>query len=128
MSESILNTIKVMLNIEDDCDAFDTEIVAYINSVLFTLSQLGIGPEEGFSITGPTELWSDYIKSETNLTAVQTFIKLKVQLLFDPPSNSFVVDAINKQIDELGWRLCLEAETLDGDLYEVTQKSFSEIR
>lgn len=110
MSESILNTIKVMLNIEDDCNAFDIEIVAYINSALFTLSQLGIGPEEGFSITGPTELWSDYIESEKNLTAVQTFIKLKVQLLFDPPSNSFVVDAINKQIEELGWRLCLEAE------------------
>lgn len=110
MSESILNTIKVMLNIEDDCDVFDTEIVAYINSALFTLSQLGIGPEEGFSITGPAERWSDYIKSTKNLTAVQTFIKLKVQLLFDPPSNSFVVDAINKQIDELGWRLCLEVE------------------
>ena len=110
MSESILNTIKVMLNVEDDCDAFDTEIIAYINSALFTLSQFGIGPEEGFSITGPIELWSDYITSEKNLTAVQTFIKLKVQLLFDPPSNSFVVDAINKQIEELGWRLCLEAE------------------
>ena len=110
MNESILNTIKVMLNVEDDCDAFDIEIVAYINSALFTLSQFGIGPEEGFSITGPTELWSDYITSEKNLTAVQTFIKLKVQLLFDPPSNSFVVDAINKQIEELGWRLCLEAE------------------
>lgn len=110
MSESILNTIKVMLNVEDDCDAFDTEIVAYINSALFTLSQFGIGPEEGFSVTGPTERWSDYIKSGKNLTAIQTFIKLKVQLLFDPPSNSFVVDAINKQIDELGWRLCLEVE------------------
>lgn len=110
MSESILNTIKIMLNIEDDCDAFDTEIMTYINSALFTLSQLGIGPEDGFSITGPVERWSDYIKSTKNLTAVQTFIKLKVQLLFDPPSNSFVVDAINKQIDELGWRLCLEAE------------------
>ena len=53
MSESILNTIKVMLNVEDTCDAFDTEIVSYINSALFTLSQFGIGPEEGFSITGP---------------------------------------------------------------------------
>ena len=38
MDESILNTIKVMLNIEDDCDAFDVEIIAYINAALFTLS------------------------------------------------------------------------------------------
>ena len=113
MSESILDTIKNMLNIESDCDAFDIEIVTYINSALFTLSQLGIGPEEGFSITGPYEVWSDYIHPTTNLTAVKTFVKLKVQLLFDPPSNSFVVDAINKQIDELTWRLCLEAEQSD---------------
>ena len=110
MSESILDTIKIMLGLEKDYDAFDTEIVTYINSVLFTLSQLGVGPEEGFSITGPDEVWSDFIDDKSNLIAVQTYIKLKVQLLFDPPSNSFVVDAINKQIDELTWRLCLEAE------------------
>ena len=111
MSESILNTIKIMLNIEDDCNAFDTEIMTYINSALFTLSQLGVGPEKGFSVKDATNLWSDYVDSTVNLTAVQTFIKLKVQLLFDPPSNSFVVEAINKQIEELTWRLCLEAES-----------------
>ena len=99
-----------MLNIEDDCDAFDVEIIAYINAALFTLSQLGVGPDKGFSVKDATNLWSDYVDSTVNLTAVKTFIKLKVQLLFDPPSNSFVVDAINKQIDELTWRLCLEAE------------------
>ena len=110
MDESILNTIKVMLNIEDDCDAFDVEIIAYINAALFTLSQLGVGPDKGFSVKDATNLWSDYVDSTVNLTAVKTFIKLKVQLLFDPPSNSIVVDAINKQIDELTWRLCLEAE------------------
>ena len=110
MSESILDTIKIMLGLEKDYDAFNTEIVTYINSALFTLSQLGVGPEEGFSITGPDAVWSNFIDEKSNLIAVQTFIKLKVQLLFDPPSNSFAVDAINKQIDELTWRLCLEAE------------------
>lgn len=110
MSESILDTIKIMLGLEKDYDAFDIEIVTYINSALFTLSQLGVGPEEGFSITGYDEIWSNFIDEKSNLIAVQTYIKLKVQLLFDPPSNSFAVDAINKQIDELTWRLCLEAE------------------
>lgn len=110
MSESILDTIKIMLGLEKDYDAFDTEIITYINSALFTLSQLGVGPEAGFSITGSDEIWSNFIDEKSNLIAVQTYIKLKVQLLFDPPSNSFAVDAINKQIDELTWRLCLEAE------------------
>lgn len=110
MSESILDTIKIMLGLEKDYNAFDTEIIAYINSALFTLSQLGVGPEEGFSIKDCDSVWSDYIDPTPNLIAVQTFIKLKVQLMFDPPSNSFVVDAINKQLDELTWRLCLEVE------------------
>ena len=110
MSESILDTIKIMLGLEKDYDAFDTEIITYINSALFTLSQLGVGPEARFSITGSDEIWSNFIDEKSNLIAVQTYIKLKVQLLFDPPSNSFAVDAINKQIDELTWRLCLEAE------------------
>ena len=112
MNESILDTIKIMLGLEKDYNAFDTEIIAYINSSLFTLSQLGVGPEEGFSITGPDEIWSNFIDEKSNLIAVQTYIKLKVQLIFDPPSNSFVVDAINKQLEELTWRLCLEVEYL----------------
>ena len=110
MNESILDTIKNMLGLEKDYDAFDTEIITYINSALFTLSQLGVGPEDGFSITDSNEVWSDFIGDTSKFIAVQTFIKLKVQLLFDPPSNSFGVDAIDKQIDELTWRLCLEAE------------------
>ena len=110
MSESILDTIKIMLGLEKDYDAFDIEIITYINSALLTLSQRGVRPEKGFSITGPDAVWSDFIDEKSNLIAVQTYIKLKVQLLFDPPSNSFAVDAINKQIDELTWRLCLEAE------------------
>ena len=109
MDESILYTIKIMLGLEKDYDAFDTEIISYINSALFVLYQLGIG-EKGFSISDSTALWSDYISDRTDLTSVQTFVKLKTQLLFDPPSNSFSVEAINKQIDELAWRLCLAAE------------------
>lgn len=112
MNESILDTIKIMLGLEKDYNSFDTEIIAYINSAFFALSQLGVGPEEGFSITGPDEVWSNFIDEKSNLIAVQTYIKLKVQLIFDPPSNSFVVDAINKQLEELTWRLCLEAEYL----------------
>lgn len=110
MEESILDTIKDMLGLDETYNAFDTEIIAHINSAFFTLSQLGVGPEEGFSIKDCDSVWSDYIDPTSNLIAVQTFIKLKVQLMFDPPSNSFVVDAINKQLDELTWRLCLEVE------------------
>lgn len=110
MTDSILDTIKNMLGLDSEYDAFDVELINYINSAFFVLSQLGIGPSEGFFISGQSEIWSDYVDSKSNLKAIQTFIKLKVQLLFDPPSNSFVVDAINKQMDELIWRLCLEAE------------------
>jgi hypothetical protein len=36
---------------------------------------------------------------------VITFVHLNVRLMFDPPTNSFAVDAIKKQIDEYTWRI-----------------------
>jgi hypothetical protein len=38
-------------------------------------------------------------------------VYLKVRLLFDPPTSSYAIDAINKQISELEWRIVV---TVDG--------------
>ncbi len=118
MGESILNTIKKMLGIESDYDAFDTDIIVNINSALLTLTQLGIGPSDGFIITDKSSVWSDLIGDTKTLVAVQNFIYLKVRTLFDPPSSSFVLDAMNKQIEELTWRLNVQNE-LNNDAKEA---------
>ena len=108
---SILNSIKKMIGIQEDYQHFDADIIMHINSVLMILTQLGVGPDAGFVITGADEQWSDYITDSKNLEAVKSYIYLKVRLLFDPPTSSTIVDSFNRQINELEWRLNVQAES-----------------
>jgi len=110
MDESILITIKKMLGLSADYDAFDLDIMVYVNSALMVANQLGIGPPNGFRITGPNELWSDFIDDSINLESVKEMIAKHVQLSFDPPSNSFVATSMENRIKELEWRLNVQAE------------------
>ena len=107
--DSILYTIKKMLGIELDYTHFDIDIITNINTTFMNLQQIGVGPKTGFHITDTTSKWVDYIDDE-NLEAVKTFIYLKVRLLFDPPTNAFLVDAMERQIKEIEWRLNVQVE------------------
>lgn len=107
--DSILKSIKKLLGISEEETYFDTDIIMHINSVFSILHQLGVGPEKSFSIQGDTETWDDFIEDNTNFNDVRTYIYLKVRLIFDPPSSSAVMSAIERQISELEWRLSAEA-------------------
>jgi hypothetical protein len=108
--ESILTSIKKLLGIEEEDTSFDKDIVIYINSVLFNLNQIAVGPTEGFSITSKTETWENFLGTRKDLEAVKTYVYLKVRLMFDPPQSSFLVDAIKTQVTELEWRINVQAE------------------
>lgn len=108
--QSILISIKKLLNIDDDDMAFDTDITILINNEFMTLQQLGIGPEEGFSINEGETTWSDFSTDTTLLETVKAFIYMKVRMIFDPPASSVVADAFNSRIHELEWRLNVQAE------------------
>nr|DAV98045.1 MAG TPA: hypothetical protein [Caudoviricetes sp.] len=70
--------------------------------------QLGL---PSFKITGKTETWDRYLTGVTkNLEAVKTYLYLQVRLVFDPPANSFVVTAIEKQLQEYAWRISIQKE------------------
>ena len=104
--DSILLTIKKGIGIDPSYEAFDPDIIMHINSVLFILTQEGIGPKEGFNITGQDENWEDFLgESNTKLSAVQSYITLKTRLLFDPPQSGTLNEQITKLISELEWRL-----------------------
>ena len=109
--ESILNTIKKMLGPSEEYDQFDTDIITHINTVFMTLTQLGVGPSKGFYIEDDTTTWLEFVPDLTNFQAIKTYIYLKVKLVFDPPQSSAVIEAMNKQIAELEWRLNHAAET-----------------
>jgi hypothetical protein len=106
VNSSILTTVKKSVGVAADDDSFDTDLLMYINTVLATLSQLGVGPKRGFQITDETITWESFIgDDDPRYNMVQTYTYLRVRLLFDPPSNSFGIEAIEKQIEEFGWRI-----------------------
>ena len=111
--ESILISIKKLLGITEEYDQFDPDIIMHINSVFMILTQLGIGPAEGFSIEDDTSIWSDFIKDANKIEAVKSYVYLKVKLLFDPPLSSAVIDSTNRLINELEWRLNVIAESTE---------------
>lgn len=104
-TDSILNTIKKLLGPGQDQTYFDQDIITHINTAIMTLTDIGVGPKEGFSITSDAEVWSDFIEDINKFEAVKTYIYLKVKLVFDPPLSSSVIEIYNKQINELEWRL-----------------------
>lgn len=110
MIESILTSIKKLLGITEEYTDFDPDIIMHINSVFMVLSQLGVGPAEGFRIEDDSAVWSDYITDDDNLDAVKSYMHLKVKMLFDPPLNSAVMEAMKQQINELEWRLNINTD------------------
>lgn len=112
METSILNSTKKILNIAAEYTAFDQDILMCINTSLATLTQIGIGPEEGFSIEDASANWEDFVASDPRLTPIQTYVYLKSRMIFDPPATSFAIDAMEKQILEHEWRLNTFRENL----------------
>lgn len=107
--ESILNSIKKLLSIDEEETVFDTEIMIHINTVFSNLHQMGVGPETTFSIFDNTSTWTDFTDGNPDYNNVKTYMYLKVKLIFDPPSSSSVMEAFKRQADELEWRLTVEA-------------------
>lgn len=123
MGDSILTSIKKLLGLPEEYEHFDMDIIMHINAVLMTLTQIGIGPSEGFFITDKTSTWKDFISNgvnvlnwdgssnnSTNLGALMSYVYIKVKLVFDPPQNSFTIESMNKIAAEFEWRLNSAAE------------------
>lgn len=103
--QSILNSVKKNLGITADYTAFDPDIILYINGVFSQLNQLGIGLVQGFQIEDNTAVWATFMGTGAKYNWVKNYMVLKVRLLFDPPTNSFTISAIQDQIRELEWRM-----------------------
>ena len=108
--ESILISTKKLLGIAASDISFDTDILMGINSALMSLNQLGVGPDTGFYISSDADMWSDLLSERIDLEAVKIYVYLKTKLVFDPPQNSFLVEAIKNQLTELEFRINIQAE------------------
>jgi hypothetical protein len=109
--ESILTSIKKLLGITEEYDHFDPDIIMHINSVFMVLTQLGVGPSEGFRIEDELTTWDDFISTDDlRFEAVKSYMHMRVKLLFDPPLSNAVIESMNKMINEFEWRLNVAAD------------------
>ena len=109
LNDSILNDIKKCLGIAAEYTAFDQDIIIHINSVFRVLNQLGVG-SNSFRLTNATNVWSDFLSDGTGLDDVKTYVYLRVRMIFDPPTNSFLVNSIKEMCNELEWRLRVQVD------------------
>jgi hypothetical protein len=117
-TESILLSIKKMLGISELDVSFDIDLIIYINAALMSATQLGVGPDDGFYIQSDSELWSDFLISgsgmetveNSRVMAVKQYIFIRVKLVFDPPTTSYLIEAYERTATELEHRLKLQLE------------------
>jgi len=113
METSILKSTKKVLGIGEDDTSFDEDIIIHINSAFSTLNDMGVGPVEGFSIEDEDSEWDEFVEDVAKQSKVKTVVYLRTRLVFDPPTTSFVLDALQKQLSEAEWRLNVSRESTE---------------
>lgn len=109
---SILGEIKEQLGLGAEAVGFNPELVLHINAVLSDMNQLGLGPDDGFEITGPDEEWEDFLGNDPRYNNAKTLMFLRIKMLFDPPQVGYLLTAYEKMIDKAEWRLNIQREEI----------------
>lgn len=110
MGESILTSIKTQLALMPEDESFDNELIIFINAAFARLTQLGVGPREGYRITSDANTWDEFVVDITQEEMSKVYVYLKVKSLFDPATNSSLSKHMEEQIKEYEWLLKVEAE------------------
>lgn len=111
MIQSILTSTKKVLGLTEDDTSFDVDIVMHINTALAVLTQVGIGPSNGFMIEDEGATWDAFIGTDPRMNPAKSYVYNRVRLMFDPPTTSFAIESMNKLVSELEWRLNVERES-----------------
>ena len=107
---SILEDVKKFCQIPDFDDGFDTELLILINSTLMSIAQISAKAQSGTLVTGSEDTWASLIEGDDEMEGIKAYVCMKVKMIFDPPSSSFVLEAYKNEIAELEWRLHIHGE------------------
>lgn len=103
-SSSILDTILKLLGPEGDYEHFGPDVMIHINSAFERLCDLGIGPSTPFYIESNVEPWSAF-QTQIPIRRIIRYIYLYVKIIFDPPSNTSVLETYKQELDKLEWTM-----------------------
>lgn len=107
---TVVDSIKKLLGIDKDDDYFDVEILTHINTVMLNLSQIGLGDYDTLICSEETTWDNLNVEQVVNHRTLETYIYLRVKLIFDPPQSSMVADSFKSIIAEYEWRINHEIE------------------
>jgi hypothetical protein len=107
METSILKSTKKLLGLEPADTTFDLDIITHINTAFSVLHDLGVGPVEGFVVEDEMTEWDDFLDEDdpVQMSKIKTCVYLRARMLFDPPTQTSLIDAIKAQLQEAEWRL-----------------------
>ena len=106
MLDSVLSSTKQMLGINVEDDSFDVNVIMAINAAINILFDLGLTEMEDQVIIDDKTTWDELLGGRTDIAYVKIYIFQKVKLIFDPPTSSAAIEAMQRSISELEWRIC----------------------
>ena len=106
MSDSVLLSTKQILGISPEDTSFDVNVIMSINTALTILMDLGLTEVEDQIVTSDKMTWDELLGGRTDIEYVKTYIYQKVKMIFDPPTSTAAIDAMQRSISELEWRIC----------------------
>ena len=106
MSDSVLLSTKQMLGISPEDTSFDVNVIMSINTALTILMDLGLTEVEDEIVIDDDMTWDDLLGGRTDIEYVKTYVYQKVKMIFDPPTSTAAIDAMQRSISELEWRIC----------------------
>ena len=106
MSDSVLSSTKQMLGISLEDTSFDVNVIMSINTALTILMDLGLTEVEDQIVTSDKMTWDELLGGRTDIEYVKTYVYQKVKMIFDPPTSTAAIDAMQRSISELEWRIC----------------------
>ena len=109
MTTSILNDIKHTLGLLAQDESFDQDIMLFVNGEISDLTQIGVGDPLGFMIEDAEATWDQWI-TDPRLNSVKSYIFLSVKLKFDPPPTGFATAAMERQLEQMQFRINTAAD------------------
>ena len=106
MLDSVLLSTKQMLGISPEDTSFDVNVIMSINTALTILMDLGLTEVEDQIVTSDDMTWDELLGERTDIEYVKTYVYQKVKMIFDPPTSTAAIDAMQRSISELEWRIC----------------------
>lgn len=114
LEPSILKSAMKWANVDSDdtSDAsYAEDILRSVNSWIVALTQVGIGPPEGFQVNDDTTTWEDFLGIDPRFNLAKDYIFYKVKLAFDPPSAA-IIESYKELAAEALWRSGAAAELI----------------